>query len=58
MSPKVQQELAAAYQSGPAMATAMNQFPTAVRMSEQVRQQLSPTSRNAIAQLLNQYFSQ
>jgi hypothetical protein len=58
MSPKVQQELAAAYQSGPAMAAAMNQFPTAVRMSEQVRQQLSPTSRNAIAQLLNQYFSQ
>ena len=58
MSPKVQQELAAAYQSGPAMAAAMNQFPTAVRMSEQVRQQLSPSSRNAIAQLLNQYLSQ
>lgn len=58
MSPKVQQELAAAYQSGPAMAAAMNQFPTAVRMSEQVRQQLSPSSRNAIAQLLNQYLNQ
>lgn len=58
MSPKVQQELAAAYQSGPAMATAMNQFPTAVRMSEQVQQRLNPTSRNAIAQLLNQYFNQ
>ncbi len=58
MSPKVQKELAAAYESGPNMAAAMNQFPTAVRMSEQVSQQLNPASRNAIAQILNQYFNQ
>jgi len=58
MSPKVQQELAKAFESGPNMGAAMNQFPTAVRMSEQVQRQLSPTSRNTIAQILNQYFNQ
>jgi hypothetical protein len=58
MSPKVQQELAKAFESGPNMTAAMNQFPTAVRMSEQVSQQLNPASRNAIAQILNQYFNQ
>ncbi len=49
MSPKVQQELAQAYQSGPNMAAAMNEFPTAVRVSEQV-QQINPTARNVMAQ--------
>jgi hypothetical protein len=58
LSPKVQQELAKAFESGPNMMAAMNQFPTAVRMSEQVSQQLNPASRNAIAQILNQYFNQ
>jgi len=58
LSPKVQQELAKAFESGSNMGAAMNQFPTAVRMSEQVQQRLNPASRNAIAQLLNQYFNQ
>jgi hypothetical protein len=58
LSPKVQQELAKAFESGSNMGAAMNQFPTAVRMSEQVQRQLSPTSRNTIAQILNQYFNQ
>lgn len=58
MSPKVQQELAQAYQSGPNMMAAMNELPTAVRMSEQVQQQLNPTARNAFVQMLNQYFNQ
>jgi hypothetical protein len=58
LSPKVQQELAAAYQSGPNMMAAMSQLPTAVRMSEQVQQQLSPAARNAFAQMLSQYFNQ
>jgi hypothetical protein len=58
MSPKVQQELAAAYQSGPNMMAAMGQSPTAVRMSEEVQRQLSPAARNAFAQILNQYFNQ
>jgi hypothetical protein len=58
MSPKVQQELAKAFESGPNMGAAMNQFPTAVRMSEEVQRQLSPSSRNTIAQILNQYFNQ
>lgn len=58
MSPKVQQELAKAFESGSNMGAAMNQFPTAVRMSEQVQRQLSPSSRNTIAQILNQYFNQ
>ena len=57
LSPKVQQELARAYQSGPNMGAAMNQFPTAVRLSEQA-QQTGPMTRNAIAQMLNQYFNQ
>ena len=52
------QELAKAFESGSNMSAAMNQFPTAVRMSEQVQRQLSPTSRNTIAQILNQYFNQ
>lgn len=50
MSPKVQQELAQAYQSGPNMLAALNEVPTAVRMSDQVRQQLNPTARNVMAQ--------
>jgi len=58
MSPKVQQELAQAYQSGPNMMAAMNELPTAVRMSEQVQQQLNPAARNAFVQMLNQYFNQ
>lgn len=49
MSPKVQQELAQAYQSGPNMMAAMNKFPTAARISEQV-QQVNPTARNVMAQ--------
>lgn len=49
MSPKVQQELAQAYQSGPNMAAAMNEFPTAARITEQV-QQINPTARNVMAQ--------
>jgi hypothetical protein len=49
MSPKVQQELAQAYQSGPNMAAAMNEFPTATRVTEQV-QQINPTARNVMAQ--------
>lgn len=58
MSPKVQQELAAAYQSGPNMMAAMSQSPTAVRMSDEVQRQLSPAARNAFAQILSQYFNQ
>jgi hypothetical protein len=58
LSPKVQKELAKAFESGSNMGAAMNQFPTAVRMSEQVQRQLSPSSRNTIAQILNQYFNQ
>jgi hypothetical protein len=50
MSPKVQQELAQAYQNGPNMLAALNEVPTAVRMSEQVQQQLNPTARNVMAQ--------
>jgi hypothetical protein len=50
MSPKVQKELAQAYQSGPNMLAALNEIPTAVRMSDQVRQQLNPTARNVMAQ--------
>jgi len=49
MSPKVQQELAQAYQSGPNMMAAMNEIPTAARVSEQV-QQINPTVRNVMAQ--------
>jgi hypothetical protein len=58
LSPKVQQELAQAYQSGPNMMAAMNELPTAVRMSEEVQQQLNPAARNAFVQMLNQYFNQ
>jgi hypothetical protein len=57
LSPKVKQELATAYASGPNMARAMNQFPTAVRLSEQA-QQTNPITRNFLAQLLNQSFNQ
>lgn len=49
MSPKVQQELAQAYRSGPNMLTAMNELPTAARVTEQV-QQINPTARNVMAQ--------
>jgi len=57
LSPKVKQELATAYESGPNMARAMNQFPTAVRLSEQA-QQTNPITRNFLAQLFNQSFNQ
>lgn len=49
MAPEVQKQLATAYESGPNMAKAMNEFPTATRVSEQV-QQISPTARNVMAQ--------
>ena len=49
MAPKVQQKLAQAYQSGPSMARAMNELPTAARVTEQV-QQINPTARNVMAQ--------
>jgi hypothetical protein len=49
MAPEVQKQLATAYESGPNMARAMNEFPTATRVSEQV-QQISPTARNVMAQ--------
>jgi hypothetical protein len=49
MSPKVQQELARAYQNGPNMLSALNEVPTAARLSEQV-QRLNPTTRNVMAQ--------
>jgi hypothetical protein len=50
VTPAVQKEIAKAYESGPNMMAAMNQLPTAVRMSEQVQQRLSPTARNVMAQ--------
>jgi len=49
MSPRVQKELADAYRSGPNMMAALNEIPTAARISEQV-QRLSPTARNVMAQ--------
>ena len=49
MSPKVQKELADAYRSGPNMMAALNEIPTAGRISEQV-QRLNPTARNVMAQ--------
>jgi hypothetical protein len=49
MSPKVQKELADAYRSGPNMMAALNEIPTAARISEQV-QRLNPTARNVMAQ--------
>jgi hypothetical protein len=49
MAPEVQKQLATAYESGPNMAKAMNEFPTATRVSEQV-QQINPTARNVMAQ--------
>jgi hypothetical protein len=49
MSPRVQKELADAYRSGPNMMAAMNELPTAARISEQV-QRLNPTARNVMAQ--------
>lgn len=49
MSPKVQKELADAYRSGPNMMAALNEIPTATRISEQV-QRLNPTARNVMAQ--------
>lgn len=50
VTPAVQKEIAKAYESGPNMMAAMNEIPTAVRMSEQVQQRLSPTARNVMAQ--------
>ena len=49
MSPRVQKELADAYRSGPNMMVALNELPTAARISEQV-QRLNPTARNVMAQ--------
>ena len=49
MSPRVQKELADAYRSGPNMMAALNELPTAARISEQV-QRLNPTARNVMAQ--------
>jgi len=49
MSPRVQKELADAYRSGPNMMAALNEIPTAARISEQV-QRLNPTARNVMAQ--------
>jgi hypothetical protein len=50
VTPAVQKEIAKAYESGTNMMAAMNEFPTSVRMSEQVQQRLSPTARNVMAQ--------
>lgn len=50
VTPAVQKEIAKAYESGPNMMAAINELPTAVRMSEQVQQRLSPTARNVMAQ--------
>jgi len=49
MSPRVQKELEDAYRSGPNMMAALNEVPTAARLSEQV-QRLNPTTRNVMAQ--------
>lgn len=50
VTPAVQKEIARAYESGPNMMAAMNELPTAVRMSNEVQQRLSPTARNIMAQ--------
>lgn len=50
VTPAVQKEIAKAYESGPNMMAAINELPTSVRMSEQVQQRLSPTTRNVMAQ--------
>ena len=50
VTPAVQKEIAKAYESGANMRAAMNELPTAVRMSNEVQQRLSPTARNVMAQ--------
>jgi hypothetical protein len=50
VTPAVQKEIAKAYESGANMRAAMNELPTAVRMSNEVQQRLSPTARNIMAQ--------
>lgn len=50
VTPAVQKEIAKAYESGPNMMAAISELPTSVRMSEQVQQRLSPTTRNVMAQ--------
>jgi hypothetical protein len=55
MSPKVQQKVAQAYQSGPNMANAMNELPTATRISEQM-QNVDPMVRNVMAQAPRQLY--
>ena len=51
VSPYTQRNIANAYASGPNMLALMNQYPTSMRASEMVSQ-LSPETRNALAQLL------
>ena len=50
VTPAVQKEIAKAYESGANMRAAMDVLPTAVRMSNEVQQRLSPTARNIMAQ--------
>ena len=56
MAPRVQREIAQAYQSGPAMNELLNTFPMQSRISEQVST-LSPMARNALAQMLRGYMT-
>ena len=51
VSPFTQRNIAEAYASGPNMLALMNQYPTSARASEMISQ-LSPETRNALAQLL------
>lgn len=51
VSPFTQKNIAEAYASGPNMLALMNQYPTSARASEMISQ-LSPETRNALAQLL------
>jgi hypothetical protein len=50
VTPAVQKEIAKAYESGANMRAAMDVLPTAVHMSNEVQQRLSPTARNIMAQ--------
>jgi hypothetical protein len=51
VSPFTQRNIAEAYASGPNMLALMNQYPASLRASEMISQ-LSPETRNALAQLL------
>ena len=51
VSPFTQRNIAEAYASGPNMLALMNQYPTSMQASEMISQ-LSPETRNALAQLL------